>query len=140
MIYRRNPNPTRVTPRARRHLHSLSPSAPYSLSALLPQSPHRRRPSKVVADPSPRGAGPSSRTATRAGAPPPDVGPPPVVHPPAALLSPPPGLLAPPSSHEYCDNELYHFLESCAPSEAAYLHHCPVPSSRHVSMTVIIVN
>jgi hypothetical protein len=86
MIYRRNPNPTRVTPRARRHLHSLSPSAPYSLSALLPQSPHRRRPSKVVTDPSPRGAGPSSRTATRAGAPPPDVGPPPVVHPSAALL------------------------------------------------------
>jgi hypothetical protein len=100
----------------------------------------RRRPSKVVADPSPRGAGPSSHTATRAGAPPPDVGPPPVVHPPAALLSPPPDLLAPPSSHEYCDNELYHFLEFCAPSEAAYLHHCPVPSSRHVSMAAIIVN
>jgi hypothetical protein len=45
-----------------------------------------------------------------------------------------------PSSHGYCDKELYHFLESCAPSEAAYLHHCPAPSSRHVSMAVIIVN
>jgi hypothetical protein len=80
----------------------------------LAYSSHRR-PSAATVDPSPRGASPSSRTAARAGAPPPDAGPPPVVHPPPALLNPPPYLLGGPSSHGYCDKELYHFLESCAP-------------------------
>jgi hypothetical protein len=142
-----------------------SPSPPPPLILCLPQhqihrqpffpSPHasagrgpvpppaysnRRRPSIAAVDPSLRGAGPSSRTTVGAGAPPPNAGPPLVVHPPPALLSPPPDLLVPLSSHGYRDKELYHFLESCAPSEAAYLHHCPAPSSRHVSMAVIIAN